>query len=281
MPKPKTVSTATTGAKSPPPSSEADEAAPALKGVQRALQVLEHLAVAPGRATNVAEALGVSWATLHRTLSQLERGGLIQRDEASGRYGIGPRTWLIGAVYIANHQVLEVARPYLDAAAVHGDYTMQLVERSDRLAVTLYSHHATGEVITKATYGYHFPLHCGSKGQLLLAYAEPAFIERYLAAPLETLTSETITDPAVLRRTLKEVRAQGYALTQGDVQRFTGSVSAPVFDRDGRVVAAVCLIARRAAFRETEQTQSIVETVLQAAQSTSIGLGWRPRATGS
>lgn len=253
--------------------------APALKGVRRALQVLEHLAVAPGRATDVAEALGVSWATLHRTLAQLEQGGLIQRDESSGRYSIGPRTWLIGAAYIANHQVLESARPYLDAAAARGDYTVQLVERSDRLAVTLYSHHATGEVITKATYGYHFPLHCGSKGQVLLAYAEPAFIERYLAGPLETLTNETITDPAVLRRRLQEVRAQGYALTQGDVQRFTGSVSAPVFDRDGRVVAAVCLIARRSAFREADQTQAIVETVLQAAQSASIALGWRPRAT--
>lgn len=256
-----------------------DGPAPALKGVRRALQVLEHLAVAPGRATDVAEALGVSWATLHRTLSQLEQGGLIQRDEASGRYGIGPRTWLIGAAYIANHQVLEAARPYLDAASARGDYTVQLVERSDRLAVTLYSHHATGEVITKATYGYHFPLHCGSKGQVLLAYAEPDFVERYLNGPLETLTSETITDPAEMRRRLEKIRAQGYALTQGDVQRFTGSVSAPVFDRDGRVVAAVCLIARRAAFREADQTQSIVETVLQAAQSASIAVGWRPRAT--
>ena len=280
MPKTKTQSSRQLAPSAPRPTIDTDASAPALKGVRRALHVLEHLAVSPGRATDVAEALGVSWATLHRTLSQLEQGGLIQRDEASGRYGIGPHTWLIGAAYIANHQVLEAARPYLDSAALRGDYTVQLVERSDRLAVTLYSHHATGEVITKATYGYHFPLHCGSKGQVLLAYAEPAFIERYLGGPLETLTSETITDPAVLRQSLKTIRAQGYALTQGDVQRFTGSVSAPVFDRDSRVVAAVCLIARRAACREAGQTQSIVETVLQAAQSASIGLGWRPRATG-
>lgn len=258
-----------------------DAGQPALKGVRRALQVLEHLATSPGRATDVAAALGVSWATLHRTLSQLEQGGFIVRDQDSGRYGIGARTWQIGTAYVANHQVLEAARPYLDAAAARGDFTVQLVERSERLAVTLYSHHATGEVITKATYGYHFPLHCGSKGQVLLAFAEPAFVERYLRGPLESLTNETITDPAVLRARLPEIRRQGYALTEGDVQRFTGSVSAPVFEREGRVIAAVCLIARRTAFRDEGKSAAIVETVLQTAQAASIALGWRPRAVES
>ena len=253
-----------------------NESAPALKGVRRALQVLEHLAVHPGRATDVAEALGVSWATLHRTLTQLEHGGVIQRDPDTGRYSIGARTWFIGTAYVANHRVLEAARPYLDAAAAKGDFTVQLVERSGRLAVTLYSHHVSGEVITKTTYGYHFPLHCGSKGQVLLAFAEPGNIERYLAGPLEALTNETITDADVLRVRLAEIRAQGYALTEGDVQRFTGSVSAPVFERNGRIIATVCLIARRTAFRDKRQSAAIVETTLETAHAASIALGWRP-----
>lgn len=254
----------------------AAEAVPALKGVRRALQVLEHLAVHPGRATDVAEALGVSWATLHRTLTQLERGGLIQRDPDTGRYSIGARTWFVGTAYLANHRVLEAARPYLDAAAAKGDFTVQLVERSGRLAVTLYSHHVSGEVITKTTYGYHFPLHCGSKGQVLLAYAESNDVERYLAGPLEALTNETITDTDVLRARLADIRAHGYSRTEGDVQRFTGSVSAPVFERDGGIIAAVSLIARRTAFRDKRQGEAIVETALETAHAASIALGWRP-----
>jgi len=131
-------------------------------------------------------------------------------------------------------------------------------------------------VITKTTYGYHFPLHCGSKGQVLLAFAEPGNIERYLAGPLEALTNETITDADVLRVRLAEIRAQGYALTEGDVQRFTGSVSAPVFERNGRIIATVCLIARRTAFRDKRQSAAIVETTLETAHAASIALGWRP-----
>ena len=93
------------------PKAEADEPAPALKGVRRALEVLEYVAVHPGRAIDIADGLGLSWATLHRTLSQLEQGGLLQRARDSNRYSIGPRMWLIGTAYLANHPVLEVAQP--------------------------------------------------------------------------------------------------------------------------------------------------------------------------
>jgi DNA-binding IclR family transcriptional regulator len=253
-----------------------DTPAPALKGVRRALEVLEHLAIEPGRAIDIANRLGVSWATLHRTLSQLERGGFVERDGDTGRYTIGSRMWFVGTAYLASHRVLELAQPYLDAAAEKGDLTVQLVEQSDRLAVTLYSHHTSGEVITKATYGYHFPLHCGSKGQVLLAHAPDDFVDSYLAAPLETLTNETVTDPDALRAQLAAIREQGFGFTEGDVQRFTGSISAPVFGRDGRLVAAVCIIGRRTTFRDAARKEEIVEIVLQTAQSISLALGWRP-----
>ncbi len=253
-----------------------DEPAPALKGVRRALEVLEYVAVHPGRAIDVAGGLGLSWATLHRTLSQLEQGGLLQRDTDSNRYSIGPRMWLIGTAYLANHPVLEAAQSYLEMAAANQDIAVQLVERSDRYAVTLYSHQSSKQIITKADYGHHFPLHCGSKGQVLLAYSSPEFIDTYLAADLEILTPQTITDPADLRERLATIRNQGYARTEGDVQLFTGSIAAPVYDRRERVVAAVSFIARKSVFRDAAKTERQLESLLTTTQSISMSLGWRP-----
>jgi len=254
----------------------ASQPAPALKGVRRALEVLEHLAIHPGRASEISQRLGVSWATLHRTLSQLEQGGFLMRDPDTNRYSIGSRMWFVGTSYLAHHPVIEVAQPHIDAAAQGGAYTAQLVERSDRLAVTLYSYHTTGEIITKSTYGYHFPLHCGSKGQVLLAFAGDDQIEGFLSGPLERLTRETDTDPESLRQRLAVIRDQGYGRTTGDVQAFTGSIAAPVFDRSGQVVAAVCFIARRTAFRDEALVDEMVERLLSTVHNISIGLGWRP-----
>src|SRR5215813_3030290 len=97
--------------------------APALKVVHRALEVLEYLAANPGRATDVAQGLKLSWTTVHRTLSQLEQGGFLKRDRDTNRYAIGPRMWFIGTAYLAHHPVLEAAQPYLEAAAEGVDYT--------------------------------------------------------------------------------------------------------------------------------------------------------------
>lgn len=88
-----------------------------LKGVNRALQVLEYVAAYPGRATDIADSLNISWATLHRTLQQLEQGGFVRKDSDTNRYSVGPRMWFIGSTYVASHPVLEPARPYLKAAA--------------------------------------------------------------------------------------------------------------------------------------------------------------------
>lgn len=248
----------------------------ALKGVRRTLEILEYLAVQPARATDVEAALGLSWATVHRTLDQLEQGGFVIRHSDTNRYSIGPRLWFVGTSYLATHPVLDVAQPYLEVAVPGLDFTVQLVERSGRLAVVLYSHHASGKVITKAAYGYHFPLHAGSKGQALLAYAEPDDVARYLAGPLERLTAETVTEPAQLRTILDRIRGQGFARTEGDVQPFTGSLAAPVFDRHSRVVASICFICRRSLLRERASEEKLREALLMAANAVSMALGWRP-----
>lgn len=247
----------------------------ALKGVRRALHVLEYIATHPGRATDIANGLGLSWATLHRTLQQLEQGGFLQRDKTTNRYHIGPRMWFIGATYIARHRVVEVAKPYLDECLNLSGITVQLVERSGFQSVVLYSSHSDEE-ITKATYGYHFPLHAGSKGQVLLAHAGDDFLRTYLSQELERLTTATVTDPEVLTDILARIRTEGYAVTVADIQPFTGSMAAPVFDGNGAAVGAVCFVGRKSLVRDDHQREHLLESLLKTSQSISIALGWGP-----
>ena len=60
--------------------------------------------------------------------------------------------------------------PYLGQLQESEGIVVQITERIGNLAVAIYSAQRLAEDITKAHYGYHFPLHCGSKGQVLLAY---------------------------------------------------------------------------------------------------------------
>jgi DNA-binding IclR family transcriptional regulator len=247
-----------------------------LRGMVRSFAVLEYLASTPSRVVEVTRALNLPWATVHRTIIQLEKAQFLRRDPETNRYEIGPRLWYVGAAYLANHRVLKVAMPYLARLEAFEGVAMQVVERIGWQSVAIYSHQRVDEDITKAHYGHHFPLHCGSKGHILLANEDPAFVDAYLKRDLERLTPETITDVPTLREVLKKVREADFSLTVADVQLFTGSMSAPVRDASGKVIACLCFVFRKTLLKNEKRRDEMQEKLLQAAHSISLDLGWRP-----
>ena len=156
--------------------------------MSRSLAIIEHLAVRPGRVVDVTQEMGLPWATVHRIITQLTKADFLRRDPETKRYEIGPALWFAGATYMANHRVLRAAIPYLQKPEQIEGIAVQLAERVRDQAVAIYSAQPNATAIAKAQYGYHFPLHCGSKGRVLLAFETPDFIEQYLRRPLEKLT---------------------------------------------------------------------------------------------
>lgn len=247
-----------------------------LRGMARALAIIEHLAVRPGRVVDVTHDLRLPWATVHRIIAQLAKADFLRRDPETKRYEIGPALWFAGATYMANHRVLRAALPYLQKAEQISGIAVQLAERVGRQAVAIYSAQPYATNIAKAQYGYHFPLHCGSKGRVLLAFAEAEFVKQYLHRPLEKLTDATLTDPDELRAELGRIRQSGYSITVADVQPFTGSIAAPIRDASGTVVASLCFIARKTLIQNVQRRDKLLEHLLHAAHLASMDLGWRP-----
>ena len=249
-----------------------------LRGMSRSLAIIEHLAVRPGRVVDVTQEMGLPWATVHRIISHLTKANFLRRDPETKRYEIGPALWFAGATYMANHRVLRAALPYLHKAEQIEGIAVQLAERVHNQAVAIYSAQPYATDISKAQYGYHFPLHCGSKGRVLLAFEEPEFVKQYLRRPLERLTELTITDPDALRDDIQKIRQNGYSVTIADVQPFTGSIAAPIRDASGGVVACICFITRKTLLQNDNRREEMVEHLLHAAHLTSIDLGWRPES---
>ena len=244
-----------------------------LQGVGRAFAILEQVAERPMRASALARTLGLKWTTAHRTLSYLTSMGYLERDERSGEYFVGVRAYSLGSSYVASLRLSESARPYLHAASILGNATAQLVKRDHRRSVVLSVFDPGREHVAETTIGCNFPLHCGSKGHVLLAYAPQAFLDAYLARPLERLTPRTITDPRALYARIESVREHGFAVTSRDVRLFSASVAAPVRDRLGHVVASVTLVVPPddLAAREHQLTQLIVRAAHSISRVASAG----------
>lgn len=228
-------------------------------------------------AKRLADELGINWSTAHRTLSHLRAAGCLTRDENTGLYHIGPKLYFLGSSYLASLPVIHASRMELRMAADQTGSTAQLVARCERRSMNLLVIESDHQLVPRSTIDFHFPLHCGSKGQVLLAFADPVDIEAYLAGPLEALTRYTIIDPDQLRERLELIRRQEHAVTQGDVQLASASVAAPIRDVTGAVTASVTLITNFSTF--DDKRSLLVDVVVSAARSISLQLGWRPATT--
>jgi len=248
----------------------------AKQGLERSFAVLDLIAARPCRVVDVMRDMGLPWATAHRTVKKLEKAQFLMLNPETSHYEIGPRMWHLGSAYLANNKMLKSAISYLARDRDIRGVDVQVVERIGSYSVVIHAEKRQLQEISKAQYGYHIPLHAGSKGLVLLAYESPEFVSAYCAQPLEQLTSLTISDEAALRQQLAEVRAAGFAQTEGDVQNFTGSIAAPVFGPKG-LIGCICFVYLKKLARDQAAMDELKEALLLMTHALSVELGWHPR----
>jgi DNA-binding IclR family transcriptional regulator len=171
--------------------------------VDKAVGVLAALERGPQSLAELVAATGLSRATAHRLAVALEAHGLVRRDE-DGRFSLGLR--LIGLGHAAAEAVpgwLD-ARPALAWLQEQTGESVQLYVRDREARVCVESLEAPHELRTIVPVGARLPLDRGSAG-----------------------------------RVLRDSAASGWVESVEERQPGVASVSAPVADPSGRVVAAV------------------------------------------
>src|SRR5690606_17013970 len=163
-------------------------------------------------------------ATAHRLAQALEAHRLLVRD-GQGRWRPGPR--LAELANSAPDVLLTAAEPVLAALRdATGESAQLFLRRADQRVCVAAAERASGLRDTVPV-GSVLPMTAGSAAQILLAWEPP---EAYL--PLLPRCKFT-------GRTLAEVRRRGWSQSVAEREAGVVSVSAPVRDRTGRVIAAI------------------------------------------
>jgi IclR family pca regulon transcriptional regulator len=123
--------------------------------------------------------------------------------------------------------------------------------------------------------GTRLPAHCSSLGRVLLASLDPPRLDDQLARyELKALTPRTIIDPETLRKKLLEVRAQQFAIVDGELEIGIRSIAVPIVGRNGRTLAALNASTSTARVSLKELSETFLPALRQAAQDLSIILDW-------
>jgi DNA-binding IclR family transcriptional regulator len=115
-------------------------------------------------------------------------------------------------------------------------------------------------------------MHAVSSGQVLLAFAPPVFVQRYLGRPLERFTDRTLVTAADLLERMRQIRRDGYVWALEEFDEGISSIAAPVADASGEVVAAVHLHGPSYRFPAAGAGTAIAERVVSAAARIAASL---------
>lgn len=206
-------------------------------------------------------------SSAHRIVDDLVRAGLLERDE-DHRIRLGLRLWELALRGSAALRLRQAALPHMETvqAVVREHTQLAVLEQDEALFLERLSHPEAGANITRVA--GRLPLHASSSGLVLLAHAPPGLRKRVLAGPLRALSRGTITDAAMLRRRIADIRRQGFVVAPGSIEQVSTGVAVPIRDA-GAVVAALSVVLPRdtapePALTALRQAASATESALRA-----------------
>lgn len=218
--------------------------------------------------TRVAELTGLSRGTARRLLHTLARLGYVRQDGREFR--LTARVLNIGYAYLSALDLVELSRDEMDSLG-------QLTGESCSVAVldgtdVVYVARAPSQRImsTALGLGSRLPAHATSLGHVLLAGLTTPDLAAYLAdADLEKFTTHTVTDGDALRAELEQVRAQGWALVDQELEVGMRSIAAPLRNRTGCAVAAMNVSAPASRVTLDTMRRKLLPPLLSAAERIS------------
>lgn len=174
--------------------------------VDKVVAILAVLERSPSSLSDLVEASGISRATAHRLSTALEAHGLVRRDD-EGRFALGIRLVALGRAATDELALGEAAGPALAGLRTATGESVQLYVRDGDRRICVAALESPHGLRTIVPLGAALPMDVGSAARVLGG------------------------DARTLRR--------GWAESVGEREPGVASVSAPVLDDAGRVVAAV------------------------------------------
>jgi IclR family transcriptional regulator, pca regulon regulatory protein len=215
--------------------------------------------------SEVARATGLTRAAARRFLLTLAALGYVRSD---GRdFSLRPKVLELGYAYLAGLSLNEVAAPHLEDLVAQTRESSSVAVLDGEEIVYVVRVPTKRIMAASISVGTRFPAHATSMGRVLLAHLPDDQLEGYLKnACLERITKRTVTDPERLRELLRTVRAQGYAMTDQELEEGLRSAAVPLRDGHGTVVAAMNISTHASRVTMEELRRNLLPQVVSAAR---------------
>lgn len=235
-----------------------------ISSVYDALHLLQVVAAHPDSGlSELARLSGLNKSRTYRMLCTLAQKQLVHQDSRSGRYALGYGALVLGQAARSQVDVVKAADAVADELMVRFNENLQLRIVEGWESVQIWRRVSSQSLQVRSGIGNRRRLGLGAAGKVLLAFAPPEQAAAFFRLPECTVSVAEID----------RIRAQGYAVSQGELTEGVCAFAAPVFNGSGECVACLSLSAPQSRTDEARSAEMLA-AVRQSAADISRYLGF-------
>jgi len=266
-----------------PPRTRPPETAPRpsseyVQSFARGLAVIRAFGPGSPRMTlsEVAQQTGLTRAGARRILLTLQTLGYVGADDR--QFFLTAQVLQLGYSYLSSMPLWDVAQPLMEALVerVHESCSVSVLDGEDIVYVLRVPTHRI--MAASLSIGSRLPAFCTSMGRVLLAGLDDAALDAFLArAALRAYTRTTVVQPRKLRQIVHAVRDKGWAYVDQELEEGLRSISVPIRDAQGRIIAAMNVSGQAGRHDEARMVKTFLPALQEAATRIERALRMRGR----
>lgn len=211
-------------------------------------------------------------STLVRLLHTMRLHNVVQQDLQTRRYRLGWGLINLGKAAERQFDLEKIVLPYLEQLKKETGETASFAILEGTRAVYLAQVPADSIIRGVPPIGSELQLHCTAVGKVLLtSYPEELFEQRVVEHGLPRLTENTIVNSEQLRKEIKVVASQGFAVDNEEAECGGRCIASPIIGSDGSVIAAISITGPISRIRE-DRIGEYAEIVKRIAQRVTEAL---------
>ena len=246
------------------------------QSLERGLRVIEAISDFDGSASvsAIARKTGLPRSTVHHLLRSLIAFGYLLQGGEAQPYKLAPRLFKLTGRAWTQGQLAEISVPFIDELSRRtGEGTSLAILREGVVSVVA-KRDSEGPVRVVQKVGAVRPIYCTAVGKILAAWLPERELDDIIGRIVfERITANTITAPAVLKRELARIRANGFAVDNEEHIEGIRCIAAPVRDHSGKVCAALCILGPKNRF-SPRRRKELRGPLMDVAEKLSVQLGY-------
>ncbi len=234
-----------------------------IAGLERGLLLIEAFDDAHPRMTaaQAGERCGMTRTAARRYLLTLKHVGYVATD--GKLFWLTPRVLRLGQSYLESARLPRIAQPFLQRVTAGTSETAYIAVLDGDDVVYIARNGSSRIMNTGYVLGARVSAQVTAAGLLLLALSDAAWIDHWLETQvLKAYTSHTIASKDRLRIELARIRAQGWALSEQQLELGARGIAVPLKDHRGDLMGALS-VTTPIGFESSEDVVTRVLPVLQ------------------